>query len=213
LNFQANYTYAKFIDDVAGSFEVGAVGGGIQNLYNRRAEKARSGNDIRNRFVVNSSYDLPLGKGAVFGGWSVALIGILQQGGPVGLTMQTNGTNAFTPGAQRVNVLKDPSLGAGDRTITRWFDTTAVAAPAPFTFGSAGRALLTGPGLINFSASLLKNIRWHERYNVQFRVEALNFANHPNFGNPGTAFGSAAFGVISAAKDPRIMQLGLRAEF
>ncbi len=213
LNFQANYTYAKFIDDVAGSFEGGAGSGGIQNLYNRRAEKARSGNDIRNRFVADSSYDLPLGKGAALGGWSVALIGILQQGGPVGLTMQTNGTNAFTPGAQRVNVLRDPSLGAGDRSVTRWFDTAAVAAPAPFTFGNAGRALLTGPGLINFSASLLKNIRWHERYNVQFRVEALNFANHPNFGNPGTAFGSAAFGVISTAKDPRIMQLGLRAEF
>ena len=78
-------------------------------------------------------------------------------------------------------------------------------APAPFTFGNAGRALLTGPGLISFSASLLKNIRWHERYNVQFRVESLNFANHANFGNPGTALGSAAFGVISTAKDPRIM--------
>ena len=65
----------------------------------------------------------------------------------------------------------------------------------------------------DFSASLLKNIRWHERYNVQFRVEALNFANHANFGNPGTALGSAAFGVIGAGKDPRTMQLGLRTEF
>ena len=97
--------------------------------------------------------------------------------------------------------------------MTRWFDTAAVQAPAAFTFGNAGRALFTGPGLINFSASLLRNIRWHERYNVQFRVEALNFANHPNFGNPGTALGSAGFGVISSAKDPRTMQLGLRAEF
>jgi hypothetical protein len=51
------------------------------------------------------------------------------------------------------------------------------------------------------------------RYNVQFRVEELNFANHPDSNNPGTALGSAGFGVISAARDSRILQLGLRAEF
>jgi hypothetical protein len=213
LNFQANYTYAKFIDDVAGSFELGSIPGGIQNFYDRKAEKSLSGNDVRNRLVMNSAYDLPLGKGKMLGGWSLGFIGVLQQGGPVGLTTQTNGTNAFTPGAQRVNVLRNPSLPAGDRSVTRWFDTTAVAAPPAFTFGNAGRALLTGPGIIDFSVSLLKNIRWHERYNVQFRVEALNFANHSNFNNPGTALGSAGFGVISAARDPRILQLGLRAEF
>jgi hypothetical protein len=226
LNFLANYTYSKFIDDVPGSFELGLGSAGIQNFYNRKAEKSLSGNDVRNRFVVSSVYELPVGKGkrwpaggipaAALGGWSFAVIGILQQGAPVELITQTNTTNAFTPGAQRVNVLRNPSLAADQRSVTQWFDTTAVAAPAPFTFGNAGRAgraLLTGPGLLDFSISMLKNIRWHERYNVQFRAEALNFLNHPNFNNPGNALGSATFGVISAAKDPRIIQLGLRAEF
>jgi hypothetical protein len=223
LNFTANYTFSKFIDDVAPSFQVGSEPGNLQNFYDRRSEKSLSANDVRNRFVVSSVYELPVGKNkrwalsgvpaAVLGGWSFGLIGILQQGGPDGLTVQTNGTNSFNPGPLRPNVLRDPSLGPGERSISRWFDTTAVAAPAPFTFGNAGRALLTGPGLIDVSLSLLKNIRWKERYNVQFRAEALNLPNHPNFNDPGTALGSAGFGVISAAKDPRIMQLGLRIEF
>lgn len=228
LNFLLNYTFSKFIDDVPGSFEAGSVGLsttgiGVQNIYNRRADKALSGNDVRNRFVMSSVYDLPAGKGrrwltsgvpaAILGGWSLGLIGALQQGSPVGLVTQTNTTNAFTPGPQRVNVLRDPSLPSGRRSAIDWFDTAAVAAPAPYTFGNAGRALLTGPGILDFSGSLLKNIHWRERYNVQFRAEALNFMNHANFNAPGNALGAAVFGVISGAKDPRIMQLGLRLEF
>jgi hypothetical protein len=223
LNFLMNYTFSKFIDDVPNAQEVGAIPGGVQNLYDRAAERSLSGNDIRNRFVWSSLYELPAGKGkrwlpsgvpaAVFGGWSFAFIGILQQGGPVGLTVQTNNTNAFNPGAQRVNVLRNPALPAEKRSVQQWFDTTAVVAPPSFTFGNGGRALLTGPGFMDLSLSLLKNIRFKERYNVQFRVESLNFMNHPNFGNPGTALGSAGFGVISSSKDPRVMQLGLRLEF
>ena len=72
---------------------------------------------------------------------------------------------------------------------------------------------MTSPGLLDFSISALKNIRFHERYTVQFRAEALNFMNHPNFGTPGNSLGASNFGVISAAKDPRIMQLGLRFDF
>jgi hypothetical protein len=45
------------------------------------------------------------------------------------------------------------------------------------------------------------------------RLEAFNFVNHANFLDPGRALGAAAFGVISAAGDPRILQLGLRFEF
>ena len=223
LNFLANYTWAKFIDDVNAAQEIGQVGGGIQNLYDRRAEKALAGNDVRHRFVLSSVYELPVGKGRrwlshgfgamVLGGWNVGAIALLQAGSPYGLVTQTNNTNAFTPGSQRVNVLRDPALPASERSVERYFDTTAVAAPAPYTFGNSGRALLTGPGIRNLDMSLLKNHRFRENANVQFRVESLNILNHANFEEPGRALGSAGFGVISAARDPRILQLGLRFEF
>ena len=223
LNFLANYTFAKFIDDVNAAQEIGQVGGGIQNLYDRRAEKALAGNDVRNRFVLSSVYELPVGKGRrwlargfgamVLGGWNVGAIALLQAGSPYGLVTQTSNTNAFNPGSQRVNVLRDPALPSSERSVERYFDTTAVAAPAPYTFGNSGRALLTGPGIRNLDMSLLKNHRFRENWNLQFRLESLNVLNHANFEEPGRALGSAGFGVISAARDPRILQLGLRFEF
>ena len=149
---------------------------------------------------------------SAIGGWTVSLITVVQHGAPLELVTQTNTTNAFTPGPQRVNVLRDPNV-AGQRSVARWFDVTAVAAPAPYTFGNGPRSLVWTPGIVDLSASLLKNFKVRERFNVQFRAEALNFANHAIFLPPGNALGAATFGVISSARDARIMQLGLRIEF
>ena len=223
LNFVVNYTFSKFIDDVAAAQEIGSESGGVQNFYDRKAEKALSGNDIRNRFNFSWVYELPAGKGkrwfssgvpsTVLGGWSVAMLGLVQQGAMMQLNTQTNTTNAFTPGQQRVNVLRDPNLPADQRSLNRWFDTTAVAAPASFTFGNSSRSLVQTPGILGLSISALKSVRVYERYAIQFRLEALNFMNHPNFNPPGNALGAATFGVISAARDPRTLQLGLRLDF
>ncbi|MGH9664737.1 MAG: hypothetical protein ACRD9L_09970, partial [Bryobacteraceae bacterium] len=150
LNFLANYTFSKFIDDVPAAQELGAESGGIQNFYNRKAEHALSGNDVPHRLVVSSVYELPLVKGKpwlsrgvgarVLGGWSLATIATFQQGAPMQVNTQTNTTNAFAPGSQRVDVLRDPALPADQRRVQRWFDTTALAAPAPFTFGYSSRS-------------------------------------------------------------------------
>lgn len=223
LNFLANYTYSKFIDDVASGFENGQAAGGIQDFYNRRAEKALSGNDVRNRLVFSSVYELPVGRGrrwwnkgataVLLGGWNLGTIVTLQDGSPVGLVTQVNTTNAFNPGAQRANLLRNPALPASERTVERWFDISAAEAPAQFTFGNAGRTVLTGPGLANVDISLLKNFALSERFNVQFRAEAFDALNRPNFQDPGNALGSPNFGVISAAKDSRSLQLGLKLNF
>jgi len=74
-------------------------------------------------------------------------------------------------------------------------------------------ALLTGAGVLNLDLSLLKNFRVVERYNVQFRAEATNAANHTQFLIPGTVLGSSSFGVTSGARSARVLQLGLKLEF
>ena len=210
LNFLLSYTVAKFIDDVTSGQELGTVGGGIQNIYDRRAEKSLSGNDVRNRLAFSESYELPWGKGRrwltggplsqVLGGWGLATILTLQDGSPDGFVTQNNSTNAFG-GAQRVNVLRDPSLPKSARSIGRYFDATAVAAPPQFTFGNAGRALITGPGIANFDIALLKNHRFGERYNIQFRLESFNAFNRVNLEDPGRSLGAANFGVISDSRN------------
>ena len=221
LNFLMNYTFSKFIDDVTSNQELGVVGG-MQNLYDRRAEKALSGNDVRNRLVFSSTFELPWGKGRrwmtsgpvamALGGWALGAILTLQDGSPDGLVTQSNTTNAFN-GVQRVNLLRDPTLPKSERTIARYFDTSAAAAPAPYTFGSAGRAVLTGPGLANLDLSLMKNHKFLERYNLQARLEAFNSLNRVNLEDPNRSLGAAAFGVISAARSARTVQIGLKLTF
>lgn len=170
----------------------------------------------------SSVYELPFGKGrpfwnqgkaaAIFGGWNVGAIVTLQAGSPVGLTVQNNNTNAFS-GPLRVNVLRTPELPKGERTVERWFDTSAVAAPPALTFGNSSRALLTGPGVANWDMSLLKNTSLGESVNLQFRAESFNVFNRANFEEPGRALGAPGFGVISIARAARTMQLGLKLTF
>jgi hypothetical protein len=222
LNLLANYTWSKFIDDVTSGQELGQTGGGIQNIYNRRDERSLAGNDLRNRFVLSSVYELPWGKGrksmnsgwwaSAFGGWNIGAIITLQDGSPNGFVTQNNSTNAFG-GSQRVNVLRDPTLPKSERTLARWFDTSALVAPAPFTFGNSPRTMLTGPGLANVDLSLIKNFQFGERIGFQFRAEAFNAFNRVNLEDPGRALGAAQFGVVTATRESRSIQLGLKLTF
>ena len=121
----------------------------------------------------------------------------MQSGAP--FTMQTNNTNSFSAGANRANVLRDGNLPAGERTVERWFDTTAFADPGPYKFGNAGRGILQADGRVNFDFSIAKNFNFAEKRYVQFRAELFNTFNHPDFAPPGHALGGPSFGAISEA--------------
>ncbi|MFB3825138.1 MAG: TonB-dependent receptor domain-containing protein [Bryobacteraceae bacterium] len=221
INLLANYTFSKFIDDVPAAQEIGSTPG-MQNYYDRRSEKALSGNDVRNRLVFSSVYEVPAGKGRkylsnspaglILGGWNIGAILTLQAGSPFGITTQNSTLNAFS-GGQRVDLLRDPNLPKSQRTVERYFDTEAVTAPPQFTFGTAGRSILTGPGLVNLNVSLLKNFKLAETWNLQFRLESFNAVNRPNFEEPVSALGAPNFGGITSALDARSMQIGLRLTF
>ena len=195
----------------------------FSDYYNRRADKGPDGLDIRHRFTWSSVYELPLGPGKkwltrgllsrLIGGWTVGAISTIQSGGPFTVTTQTNTTNVFSAGAQRANVGRDPNLPNSQKSLTRWFDTAAFEAPADFTFGNAGRGIVRADGRINFDFSLVKNFKFSENAFLQVRAETFNAFNHPDFALPGRALGGPGFGVINAATDARVLQLGLRVAF
>jgi hypothetical protein len=103
--------------------------------------------------------------------------------------------------------------GSNNSKVARYFDTSAFASPAAGTFGTAGRNILTGPGLENFDAGLFKDIPVRENKRFQIRWQVFNSLNRANFLNPNASFASSNFGRILTAGSPRIMQLALRFYF
>jgi hypothetical protein len=119
-------------------------------------------------------------------------------------------------GSLRPNRLRDGNLPSSDRTVSRWFDTSAFVDPPPYSFGNSGRNVLIGPGLFNFDLSLFKNFRITESKSVQFRAESFDLFNHPRFTIPGQTMDTTTLGVISSANsgaDGRILQLALKLYF
>jgi hypothetical protein len=224
VSFGVNYTWSHFLGNINdGGVSIGAENGPFSNYYNRRADWGDSPNDIRQRVSLNWLYELPFGKGKrwlstnplryVAGGWSLGSVATIQTGAPITIVDQTNNCNCFSSGSQRPNLIVNPNLSSGQRTVAAWFNTAAFAQPAPYTFGSEGVGVVRAPGLVNVDMSLLRNFRVTEKIHAELRGEFFNSLNHTNLGLPGQSFGSAAFGVISTAGPARQIELGMRVIF
>jgi hypothetical protein len=100
------------------------------------------------------------------------------------------------------------------RNTDRWFNTAAYVLQPFGTFGNSGRNTVILPGVILWDFSTQKNFRVAEGQQLQFRFEAFNFANHPNWGNPGFELLSSDFGVIRSTRtNMRELQFGLKYVF
>jgi hypothetical protein len=199
----------------------GASGGSgaIVDSLNRRLNYGLSDHHTAHRFVFSGLYELPFGKGkrwaedgagaAILGGWMLSGITTLSSGLPY--TLNLNFDNANTGSTNWPVRLR---TGAADNpTIDRWFDTTAFAFPAQYTHGNSGRNILTGPGVVSTDLGLQRNfgLPWREGMRLEFRAEAFNLFNTPQFGQPNATLGNPAFGTIGGtARANRQMQLGAR---
>lgn len=103
------------------------------------------------------------------------------------VTTQTNTTNAFAAGGLRADVLRNPNLDTGQRSVAKWFDTSAFAQPAAYTFGNQGVGMLRGAGVTSTDFSLQREFRFSERIKAQLRGETFNILNHMNLALPGAA--------------------------
>jgi len=220
----ASYTWSKSIDDASNFFTSAGDPNFPQNSFDLAAERGLSNFDVRHRLSLSYSYDLPFrkpGDGLVanlVNGWQTFGIVTLQSGRPFTVALLSEIDNSGTGrsilgfGANdRPNVVGNAELS--NPTTAQWFNTAAFAFPAPGTFGNAGRNILEGPSYQNVNMSILKNTHFNERVNLQFRAEAFNLFNHPNFNLPDNFLGSPTFGRITSARDPRHIQFGLKLLF
>ena len=216
------YTWARAFNSYSDGGSLGADIG-FSDFYNRRADWGPTGNDIRNRFTMTSVYDIPIGRGkkylsnsrlgAVVGNWTLGGLMTIQSGEPFTVNTQVNTTFVNSAGAQRADVARNPNLANSQKTLDRWFDTSAFAQPAQFKFGNQGVNIVRGDGVFNLDASILRNFPIRESMKVQIRGEFFNITNHPNFGNPGATLNGPGFGIVSGAGAGRRIQLGARFVF
>jgi hypothetical protein len=216
------YTFSKLIDDVDPNARCAATAG-IQNVYNLKAERGIGCYDVPHRFVEYFVYSVPLGRGGkwlnstpvvkdLVSGWQIS--GVTEfQTGQVMTISQTNNTNGFT-NVQRSNQVAPASLPRDQRTIGRWFNTSAFVAAPAYTLGNAPRFPLHGPGLNNWDMALMRNFPIHEQWKLQIRGEFYNAMNHPQWSNPNTTIGNNSYGVITSTNmDARTTSLALRIFF
>ncbi len=219
LSILAGYSWSHAIDNVVLEFGGGAAGPQPQDPRNLRAERGNSIIDLRHRLTLSYLWELPFGKGKamlnqggffnfVLGGWQTNGILTVQSGQPFSPVLQTSTTNGTGSRPDVVGTVSYP------RTLQRWFDPSAFATPAPYTYGNAARNSLFGPGRTNWDASLFKNFVIREQMRFEFRAEAFNVLNHPQFGLPNQNIGNAQVGSItSIVGNPRQLQMGLRFQF
>ena len=220
-----SYTWSKSIDDASNFFSSAGDPNFPQNSFNVAAERGRSNFDVRHRLSASYSYALPFGRtrhdkvsNILIRGWETHGIVTLQSGRPFTVALLSEIDNSGTGRSilgfgnnDRPNLVGNPELSSG--TTSQWFNTSAFAFPAPGTFGNAGRNILDGPGFQNVNVSLVKNTNFSESVRLQFRAEAFNLFNHPNFNLPDIFLGSPTFGRITSARDPRHIQFGLKLLF
>jgi hypothetical protein len=244
LAFDANYTWAKAMSDIVGFSEQGDQGWATANPNEiHQIEYGKSEDDIQNRFALSVNYELQYGKEftgikkAFVFGWQTNMIAIWQTGKP--FTVVNSGIGADSPEGLGFNNRATPQNNSGggmgaDRPnqiaqaetsshpLSRFFNTAAFAPQPLGTVGNTQRNSLFGPNFRHVDLSLFKTFPIKEQLNVQFRVEAFNISNTPNFfmGNKNDTtnvqFGTSAFGTISQTDPnyvPRQYQFALKVQF
>jgi hypothetical protein len=235
--FGVAYTLSKAMDDGSAQRDI------IPNTYDAHNLWGQSDFDVRHIMVINYIYELPFMKnqngiaGKLLGGWQLSGITQFQTGLPFSVATgndyagvgQDGGMQGTGASGQFWVMNATPTIthqiaanGAGDNLY--WFSTTDAngnllfSKPAANTFNSqpAGfRNVLHNPGFENWNAGLFKKFSFTEKTGLQFRAEAFDLFNHPNWGNVNTNPTSlSTFGKItSKTGDVRNMQLSLRLFF
>jgi len=216
LTVNAAFTFSKLLDDASSVFSQTIFTGPVLNstgaadAYNRHLERDVSSGDIPKVFALGWVYQIPrLWK---ISGWQIAGLVRLQAGDAVPVTQATNNNSSLGFAVQRPNRIANPNNFAG-RSLAQYFNVAAFTAAPQFVIGTSSRNPVRGPGLQDADLMIGKTFRITERMGIEFRAEAFNVSNTPPLSDPNGSFGSAAFGSITSAGNPRVFEFVAKFHF
>ena len=107
---------------------------------------------------------------------------------------------------------RSAKLPAAEQTVTRWFDTGAFTQRQGIQLVRTARLPdVRSGGRNNVDLSFFKTIHLAENVRLQFRAEAFNAFNRPEYASPNGAFGNAAFGRVTSVNTfARQLQFALK---
>jgi hypothetical protein len=224
LTYLLGYTWAKAIDDGSGIRTNSGDTLWPTNSYNLSMERGLSQFNVSQRLVASFVYELPFGAGKpvansgivskIVGGWQLGGIVTFAAGTPINGTQLGDTANLGNLGNQMDATGISPI--PANRTAQQYWNKAAFDYSNPelnWRPGNLGRNTLLTPGRSNLDASLARNIRLHENHALNFRFEAFNATNHPNWNAPSTDPRSSTFGIITSARTMRQLQLALKYTF
>jgi hypothetical protein len=195
-------------------------GGGTARIYyNRHADYGSCNSDRTHAFNTSIVARMPAFSSPILqkllGNWQASTIFTAFTGSPFTVLQGTDNTR--TGGGDRPDVVGPTKLE--HPTIQQWFNVKAFEVPALGVYGNEGRNTLRGPGAWNVDIALSRTFPITEAQKIDLRAEVFNVFNHARFLNPGSGvlptatMNSPAFGQITSARDPRIMQFALKYSF
>jgi hypothetical protein len=213
LLLNANYTYAKSLDELSDVFRGRNAAVSATDVQNLRFDYGPSDFDIRHRVVVSTSYELPIFHGNRWlGGWTTNAIVSWNTGAPIGLLDGSNDSNKDGILIDRPNFIGSGSvLGAiankKANGVYQYLDPAQFASaaacfsdPNADTHGglwcdpNLSRGSVPGPMFANIDFGISKSFKINERMAFRFDANFFDLLNHPNFQNPSVAGGGANCG-------------------
>jgi hypothetical protein len=236
LAFDANYTWATALSDITGFSEEGQQGWSNANPRKiRQIEYGNAENEIRQRFALSLNYELQYGKNFTgvkkfaLHGWEANTIVVWQSGKPFSIVngggnapYGNRATPANNGGNDRPNKI---GSGGNPKKLSEYFNTANYAPQALGTVGSAERNSEFGPHFRHIDLSIFKDFPVTEKVKVQFRAEAFDITNTPNYfinnnvnsDGGATHIGASNFGRADQNFDPnytpRVLQFALKLQF
>ena len=203
VSFTGAYTFAKQLDRLR-----------YLNDQDTRLTKEVNDFDTPHRLVISTAYELPFGPGRRYFTSGNRLLMRIVEGFQANVLFQAaSGIPIEVTGAESLG--RSARLDVDQQSVQRWFDTSAFRLRQPLELARTSRLSdVRAAGRSNVDLSLFKTTRIRENVKLQFRAEAFNALNRPEWSSPNSAFGTSSFGVVTSTNTfARQLQFALKLLF